>query len=80
MESDLATTLFRRVRRLPVLDGRGMLCGILALNDIVRSTGPEGRGIAAAETLQSLQAVGQRRYPRQKGDNADVTPLSEFVC
>jgi CBS-domain-containing membrane protein len=79
VESALATMRYRRVRRLPVLDAGGALCGILALNDVVRSTGPEGGGIAAAETLRTLQAIGERRYPRRKEHNADVTALSEFV-
>jgi CBS domain-containing protein len=79
VESALATMRYRRVRRLPVLDARGALCGILALNDVIQATGPKGGGVAAAETVRTLQAVGERRYPRQKEDNTDVTALSEFV-
>ncbi|HEY7575701.1 MAG TPA: CBS domain-containing protein, partial [Thermoanaerobaculia bacterium] len=78
VESALATMRYRRIRRLPVLDARGTLCGILTLNDVVRATGPEG-GVAAAETLQTLRVVGERPYPRRREDNRDAMGLSEFV-
>ncbi|MGE5177146.1 MAG: CBS domain-containing protein [Hyphomicrobiales bacterium] len=54
-----------RVRRLPVVDKSGELCGILSLNDIIRHTRTNGlRGapdIGPLDVLRVLQAISRHR-------------------
>jgi CBS domain-containing protein len=55
----------RRVRRLPVIDAKGHLVGILSLNDIARTFGRDGRpaagGPRAREVASTLAAVCRPR-------------------
>lgn len=58
-----------RVRRLPVVDDRGTLVGILSLNDLaeeaVREKARRGRAVRAEEVTLTLAMVGERRLPRE---------------
>jgi CBS domain-containing protein len=45
----------RQVRRLPVLDSRGRVVGVLSLNDVaLHASGQEGGPRAVAETLEAV--------------------------
>lgn len=54
-----------RVRRLPVVDKGGELCGVLSLNDVIRRTRTDGaRGapeISPADVIRVLQAISRHR-------------------
>jgi CBS domain-containing protein len=58
-----------RVRRVPVIDDRGTLVGILSLNDLaqeaVREQARPGRAVRAEEVTVTLAAVGEPRQPRE---------------
>lgn len=76
----LETMRSKRVRRLPAVDARGKLRGILALNDVIRRAEPEGTAaISHADAVETLRVIGEHRYPAKRVDNVDVTALSEFV-
>jgi CBS domain-containing protein len=49
----------RQVRRLPVVDSRGRLVGVLSLNDIIRRTrkGKRGKRVSRRAALAALRAV-----------------------
>lgn len=74
----LATMRAKRVRRLPVLDSNGGLAGILSINDVLRhaaKTG-DGPGVSSEEALETLQRIGEHRYPAAPAPPADVTELA----
>jgi CBS domain-containing protein len=50
-----------RVRRLPVVDGEGRLCGMLSLNDLVLAAGTSG--VPARSVLDTLRALSEHRMP-----------------
>lgn len=54
-----------RVRRLPVVDKGGELCGILSLNDLILHTRTDGSrgapGISPTDVLHVLQAISRHR-------------------
>jgi CBS domain-containing protein len=55
----LATMAQHHVRRLPVLDDRGHLQGVISIDDIVRA--PQKRGMPDCETiLEALRAIVSR--------------------
>jgi CBS domain-containing protein len=55
----LTTMAQHHVRRLPVLDERGHLEGVISIDDIVRA--PQRRGVPDAETiLEALRAIVSR--------------------
>jgi Mg/Co/Ni transporter MgtE len=52
------------VRRLPVVDHEGHLCGILSQNDLVREAireQPAGRELSADEVVGTLSTIGRPR-------------------
>jgi CBS domain-containing protein len=54
----LETMTVKQVRRLPVEDDGGRLCGILSIDDVILHTGgTRGFPVSEAETLQALQAI-----------------------
>jgi CBS domain-containing protein len=61
----LATMRRNKVRRLPVVDARGALAGLLSLNDVVRRAEPAGKkgatGVANEEVVGAFKAVCERR-------------------
>lgn len=59
----LETMKTRQVRRLPVVDERGHLKGILSMNDIaLRAAGK--RGVGAAEIVAALRGICEHRHVR----------------
>ncbi|HTO74494.1 MAG TPA: CBS domain-containing protein [Thermoanaerobaculia bacterium] len=81
LSSALATMKMKRVRRLPVLDQTGRLCGILSMNDVIlgcRATGDGGTELEL-EALETLRAVCEHRYPPRPAEGPDVTELARFV-
>ena len=62
----LETMRTRRVRRLPVTDGKGALRGVLSLNDVALHSAERGNGqaIPSRETLKALQAICRHRRAR----------------
>lgn len=54
----------RRVRRLPVLDENGKLCGILSFDDVVlraeRLAGPEVPELSETDTVETLKAITRK--------------------
>ena len=63
----------RRVRRLPVVDDRGKLVGLLSLNDVVLAagTGPKA-AVKPAAVLQTLKAICAHDLPAIAGAKADA--------
>jgi CBS domain-containing protein len=50
-----------RVRRLPVIDDRGHIKGVLSLNDLVRRVAAGDRGVAAGDVIATMQAICKPR-------------------
>jgi CBS domain-containing protein len=57
----------QKVRRLPVLDSNGLLCGVVSLNDVAREAerevGRKGREVSAQEVSATLAAICEPRRP-----------------
>jgi CBS-domain-containing membrane protein len=69
-EADLCDALQimqqQKVRRLPVIDSAGELCGVLSLNDIVLKVGPNEKGSGAREIHAVLRSICARRGQPQE--------------
>ena len=50
----------RRVRRLPVVDAEGRLCGLLSLDDVILSG---DRSVPATDVLETLRNIYERPVP-----------------
>jgi CBS-domain-containing membrane protein len=51
-----------RVRRLPVVDHQGRLCGMVTLNDLILAA--DG-GVRTADVLETLRAICEHYRPAQ---------------
>lgn len=60
----LATMKGRRVRRLPVVDAKGKLAGVISLNDIVLAVGQRPKELSADDVVSTLQAICAHRPAR----------------
>jgi CBS domain-containing protein len=63
------------VRRVPVVDARGVLCGVLSLNDLAVRTAKEGNprsGGVPGETMRVLCAVSRHRDEAGERDGAQA--------
>src|SRR5271163_613534 len=60
---DLAHRLMRKheIHRLPVVDSRGRLTGILSLSDVVNQASQAGASSEAVEIIATLSAIRKRR-------------------
>jgi CBS domain-containing protein len=60
----------RKVRRLPVLDDDGKLCGILSFDDVVlraeRTLGTEAPELSETETVETLKAITRKPVKPQR--------------
>ena len=57
-----------QVRRLPVVDPKGILQGVISFNDlalVAQRTGRPGEGLTYADTMEALQAISKHRIQRQ---------------
>lgn len=59
LQNAVAIMQQRQVRRLPVIDAQGRLCGILSLADVARA----GRAVAPAAVAEAFSAITSRRAP-----------------
>ncbi|MBM4062711.1 MAG: CBS domain-containing protein [Planctomycetes bacterium] len=57
----LQTMQQAQVHRLPVVDGRGALVGVIAMNDLVRAAYTRPAAVAASAIVEALAAVGAPR-------------------
>lgn len=84
-DQPVATALERmrehQVRRLPVVDGDGRICGIVALADLLRAGGPtltEGQLARAAAAIMTPRAASKGdAVPAAKTVSAAATPRVE---
>jgi CBS domain-containing protein len=53
-----------RVRRLPVVDANGIVCGVLSLNDIIRASARRGL-VEGDAILETLAIISEPRRPNQ---------------
>lgn len=69
-----------QVRRLPVVDSRGTLRGILCLNDLVLSAQPDARGNGRAlsynDVMETLKAVSAHRSTKQEPKEQAIPPTA----
>lgn len=72
----LATMQQQQIRRLPVVDGRGVVVGVLAINDLVRLATSRPAAIDAAAVLKTLAAISA---PRRAATPA-ATPAAAAVA
>ena len=63
-----------QVHRLPVVDARGVLVGLLAVNDLVRLAAVRPSALDAAAVVKCLAAIGASR--RSASGGAAVAPAS----
>jgi CBS domain-containing protein len=67
-EDDIHTALktmsAQKVRRLPVLDGKGTLQGILCLDDIVMYAEEKSADLTYFDVVETLKAICEHEQPR----------------
>lgn len=63
IEQALETMRTRQIRRLPVVNGKGALRGILSLNDVALHSAARGNGhtVPSREMVKTLQAICEHR-------------------
>jgi predicted transcriptional regulator len=72
----LATMQQYQLHRLPVVDARGVVVGMLAFNDVVRLTNTRPGAVEAAAVLKTLAAVGAPRKPAPRSAAAAPAPAA----
>lgn len=80
LRSALETMAGQQVRRLPVVDGSGVLRGILSLNDVIRYARPRinGSGVSYEDVVRTLRAVSRHTHQR-KTANAESGDRAELI-
>jgi CBS domain-containing protein len=64
IEEALETMTIHQVRRLPVLDEAGRLCGVLSIDDILAKSGDAGDGfLSYRDAVIAFQAICRRSEP-----------------
>ncbi|MFK7741244.1 MAG: CBS domain-containing protein [Planctomycetota bacterium] len=61
LKDAMKTMSDRQVRRLPVVDTRGVLVGVLSSNDLVQVSKARPAALAAKSVLETLASVGEPR-------------------
>ncbi len=65
VENALQIMSDQKLRRLPVTDEAGTLCGILSINDVIlqskRGESKKGKHVAHKDVMRTLKALGQHR-------------------
>ena len=56
----LATMQAKRIRRLPVVDARGHLIGMLSMDDMILKAGSEAVELGYRQTIDTLKAIYRR--------------------
>lgn len=61
VDAALAAMQELQVHRLPVLDARGALVGVLSTNDLIRAAATQPNAAFAGQVMQTLAAIGRSR-------------------
>lgn len=69
----LATMASLQVRRLPVVDARGVVVGIVTANDCLRLAAAAPAALAPEAVVRALAAIGA---PRRGGESAPAAPVA----
>ncbi len=81
IEEAFQTMKAKRVRRLPVLDAKQRLRGMLSMNDVILHAEESGndRAVSYEDAVRTLQAICEHRYPPRPKKPEDVTELARYV-
>lgn len=74
IETALAIMEHSQLRRLPVVDKEGTLCGILSINDAIRHTSKEGKKskrVSRKSVLKTLRAISEKRLHKETKEESE---------